>query len=92
MLFCCQENCAHMAVCYIFLVSNEVPEHPVISPVSGCIYERRLIEKYLLDNGTDPMTGDKLSTDMLIDVKSKSKVIVFFSRFVLGIIVFYNVL
>lgn len=55
-------------------LSNEVPEHPVISPVSGCIYERRLIEKYLLDNGTDPMTGDKLSTDMLIDVKTSALV------------------
>lgn len=51
-------------------LSNEVPEHPVISPVSGCIYERRLLEKYLLENGTDPMTGEKLTTDMLIDVKT----------------------
>ena len=53
-------------------VSNEVPEHPVVSPVSGCIYDKRLIEKYLTDNGTDPLNGEKLSVDMLIDIKSKA--------------------
>ena len=52
-----------------FPVSNEVPEHPVISPVSGHIYEKRLIEKYIKENGTDPMTGDKLAMEMLLDVK-----------------------
>lgn len=51
-------------------ISNEVPEHPVVSPVSGCIYEKRLIEKYISENGTDPLNGEKVSTDMLIDVKS----------------------
>ena len=48
-----------------------MPEHPVISPVSGCIYERRLLEKYIAENASDPMNGEKLSMDMLIDVKSK---------------------
>lgn len=52
-------------------VSNEVPEHPVISPASGAIFERRLIEKYLVENGVDPINGKELSVDMLIDVKSK---------------------
>lgn len=51
------------------LVSNEVPEHPVLSPISGHIFERRLIEKYVKENGTDPITGDKLAMEMLIDVK-----------------------
>jgi hypothetical protein len=51
-------------------VSNEVPEHPVISPVSGAIFEKRLIEKYLVENGVDPINGKELSADMLIDVKS----------------------
>ena len=41
-----------MSILY-FSVSNEVPEHPVVSPVSGCVYERRLIEKYITDNGAD---------------------------------------
>ena len=54
----------------LFLVSNEVPEHPVVSPVSGCIYERRLIEKYIAENGTDPMNGEKLNAAELVDIKS----------------------
>ena len=58
-----------MSILY-FSVSNEVPEHPVVSPVSGCVYERRLIEKYITDNGADPMNGEKLTNEMLIDVKS----------------------
>jgi len=55
----------------LFSVSNEVPEHPVVSPVSGCIYERRLIEKYITENGTDPMNGEKLNAAELVDIKSK---------------------
>jgi len=50
-------------------ISNETPEHPVVSPISGCVYDKRLIEKYINDNGTDPMNGEKLSADELIDVK-----------------------
>lgn len=54
----------------LFLVSNEVPEHPVISPASGSIFERRLIEKYIIENGVDPISGKELSIDMLIEVKA----------------------
>ena len=39
----------------ICAISNEVPEQPVVSPVSGQVYERRLIEKFLADNGVDPV-------------------------------------
>ena len=58
----------------ILSVSNEVPEHPVICPISGHIYERRLIEKYIRENGTEPMTGEKISIDMLVDIKGKHHV------------------
>ncbi|XP_065208797.1 pre-mRNA-processing factor 19 [Planococcus citri] len=51
-------------------ISNELPEHPVISPVSGCIFERRLIEKYLQENGTDPINGKELTSEQLIDIKT----------------------
>ncbi|XP_011702580.1 PREDICTED: pre-mRNA-processing factor 19-like, partial [Wasmannia auropunctata] len=52
------------------MISNEVPEHPVISPVSGSIFERRLIEKYVTENGVDPINGKELSIDQLIDIKA----------------------
>lgn len=49
-------------------ISGEVPEDPVISPVSGCVFERRLIEKHLLDNTTDPINGQELNAAQLIAV------------------------
>nr|BAN21021.1 WD-repeat protein [Riptortus pedestris] len=51
-------------------LSNEVPEHPVVSPVSGSIFERRLIEKYIAENGTDPINGKELTIEQLIDIKT----------------------
>ncbi|KAK9503583.1 hypothetical protein O3M35_010112 [Rhynocoris fuscipes] len=51
-------------------ISNEVPEHPVVSPVSGSIFERRLIEKYVTENGSDPINGKELTVEMLIDIKT----------------------
>ncbi|XP_070205537.1 pre-mRNA-processing factor 19-like isoform X2 [Littorina saxatilis] len=50
-------------------VSNEVPEHPVVSPVSGHVFEKRLIEKYISENGTDPLNGEKLQVELLVDIK-----------------------
>merc|ERR1711973_824852 len=56
MAFCCS-------------LSNEVPEHPVVSPVSGSVFERRLIEKYIADNGVDPINGKEVTVDQLIEIK-----------------------
>uniref|UniRef100_A0A8C1QK85 Pre-mRNA-processing factor 19 n=1 Tax=Cyprinus carpio TaxID=7962 RepID=A0A8C1QK85_CYPCA len=50
-------------------VSNEVPEHPCVSPVSNQVFERRLIEKYIAENGVDPINGQPLSEEQLIDIK-----------------------
>jgi pre-mRNA-processing factor 19 len=50
-------------------VSNEVPEQPVISQVSGHVYEKRLILKYINENGTDPMNNQALNTEQLIEIK-----------------------
>lgn len=62
-----EESCVTMSLtCFI---SNEVTDRPCVSPVSGHVFDRRLIEKYLAENGTDPVTNQPLSEDQLIDIK-----------------------
>ncbi|KAG0049338.1 hypothetical protein BGZ83_005877 [Gryganskiella cystojenkinii] len=51
-------------------ISGEAPEHPVVSKKSGQVYERRLIVKYIEDNGKDPVSGEELAVEDLLDVKS----------------------
>ena len=51
-------------------ISGEAPQEPVVSAKSGNIYERRLILKYISENGTDPITGDKLEASDLVAVKA----------------------
>ena len=51
-------------------ISGEPPQDPVISKQSGQVYERRLIIKYISENGTDPTTGDKLDESDLIPIKT----------------------
>ncbi|KAI0321347.1 WD40 repeat-like protein [Amylostereum chailletii] len=50
-------------------ISGEPAQDPVLSK-SGQVYERRLIQKYITENGTDPITGDKLEEGDLISIKS----------------------
>ncbi|KAH9919113.1 WD40 repeat-like protein [Fomitopsis serialis] len=54
-------------------ISGEPPQDPVVSQKSGHVYERRLILKYITENGTDPITGDKLEESDLITVKANPK-------------------
>ncbi|KAK0073564.1 hypothetical protein PV325_009544 [Microctonus aethiopoides] len=49
-------------------ICNEVPEQPVLSPVSGSIFEKRLIEKYITENGVDPINGKELTIEQLINI------------------------
>ena len=42
-----------------------------MSPSSNCVFERRLIEKYIAENGTDPISGEQISEEQLIDIKGK---------------------
>lgn len=60
-------------------VSNEVPEHPCVSPVSNQVFERRLIEKYIAENGVDPINGQPLSEEQLIDIKGTAAQMTLFS-------------
>ncbi|KAJ1030502.1 hypothetical protein NDA16_001411 [Ustilago loliicola] len=54
-------------------ISGEPPKVPVVSKKSGLVYEQRLIQKYINDNGKDPVTGDTLELDDLIEIKSNPK-------------------
>lgn len=51
------------------------PEDPVLSPVSGCIFERRLIQKYITEYKKDPITDEPLEEEQLIAVKSMSQIV-----------------
>lgn len=53
-------------------ISGEPPQDPVVSAKSGHVYERRLILKYINDNGTDPLTGEKLEESDLLSIKASS--------------------
>ncbi|KAJ8680030.1 hypothetical protein QAD02_015817 [Eretmocerus hayati] len=50
-------------------LSNEVPEEPVVSPVSGSVFEKRLIQRYVTEHGVDPTNGKELSLEQLIEMK-----------------------
>lgn len=53
-----------------FTVSGEAPEEPVVSKKTGTVFEKRLIEKYIEENGKDPITGDELDLEDLLPIKS----------------------
>ena len=54
----------------VHAVSSQVPEEPVVDTRSGYVYERRLIEKYLHEQGNKcPMTGGPLSSEDLVPIK-----------------------
>ena len=54
---------------FISAVSGEVPEEPCISSVSGCVFEKRLLKKFIDENGTDPTNNEPLTLDQVVDVK-----------------------
>ncbi|XP_075250536.1 pre-mRNA-processing factor 19-like [Convolutriloba macropyga] len=50
-------------------LSNEVPEKPCVAPSSGNVFERRLIEKFIKENGSkDPINGEPLEIEQLVDI------------------------
>ncbi|KAJ9154108.1 hypothetical protein P3X46_027480 [Hevea brasiliensis] len=51
-------------------ISGEVPEEPVLSKKSGLLYEKRLIERHISDYGKCPITGEPLTMDDIVLVKT----------------------
>ena len=51
--------------------SNECKK---IDKVSGNVFEKRLISAYIAENGKDPVTGEVLTIDDLVDLKSSRTV------------------
>ncbi|KAI7853041.1 WD40-repeat-containing domain protein [Circinella umbellata] len=56
-------------------ISGEAPEQPVVSVKSGNLFEKRLIEKYIADNGKDPVTGEELTVEELVEVKAHPEIV-----------------
>lgn len=50
-------------------VSGTTPEEPVISKKSGHLFEKRIIEQYIAQHGTCPVTGEPLTNEDLLEVK-----------------------
>jgi hypothetical protein len=51
-------------------VSGEPPTTPVVSKKSGLVFEARLIRKYIQENGKDPISGEELTEEDIIEVKA----------------------
>ena len=54
-------------------VSGEVPEEPVLSPPSKHVFEKRLAVKFIEENGTDPVTGEAMAVEDLIEIKGEAE-------------------
>ncbi|PHH61607.1 hypothetical protein CDD81_8122 [Ophiocordyceps australis] len=53
-------------------ISGEAPQEPVVSKKSGVVYEKRLIEQYISEHGTEPGSGDALAVEDLLPLKSSA--------------------
>ncbi|KAF1989973.1 WD40 repeat-like protein [Aulographum hederae CBS 113979] len=51
-------------------ISGETPQEPVASRKSGTVYEKRLIEAYISENGTDPVNGEDLTVEDLLPLST----------------------
>jgi hypothetical protein len=51
-------------------ISGESPQAPVASRKSGNVFERRLIEAHIAEHHTDPVNGEDLTLEDLIELKS----------------------
>ncbi|CAG8606803.1 3945_t:CDS:2, partial [Dentiscutata heterogama] len=55
--------------------SGEPPQEPVISKRNGHVYEKKLIVKYIADYGKDPIDGQDLTEEDLLEIKASPKTV-----------------
>ncbi|KAK1751426.1 hypothetical protein QBC47DRAFT_454727 [Echria macrotheca] len=60
----------HTPSCFAHVLSGEIPEEPVVSRKTGTVFEKRLILKYIEENGKEPGTDDELHPDDLLEIKT----------------------
>ena len=53
------------------VVSGEHPKQPVISKTTGNVFERHLLETYLSENQTDPVTNESATIDDYVELKGQ---------------------
>eukprot|EP00286_Rhodomonas_abbreviata_P011803 CAMPEP_0181323354 /NCGR_PEP_ID=MMETSP1101-20121128/19738_1 /TAXON_ID=46948 /ORGANISM="Rhodomonas abbreviata, Strain Caron Lab Isolate" /LENGTH=154 /DNA_ID=CAMNT_0023431371 /DNA_START=67 /DNA_END=528 /DNA_ORIENTATION=- len=53
-------------------MSGENPAEPVVSRKSGHLFEKRLVTKYVEENGTCPVSGQELTLEDLVAVKANN--------------------
>ena len=51
------------------LVSGEPPKRPVFSKTTGDVFEKHLLEAYLTDHHTDPITNEPATADDYVELK-----------------------
>eukprot|EP01039_Chlorochromonas_danica_P007881 gene7881-8693_t len=58
----------------ICAISGEVPKDPVVSTTTRLVYERSLIERAIAESNKCPVTGETLSQDSLLAIRTPNQI------------------